>query len=90
MKIEVYTRNNCDYCARLKVELFFRELDWTEYNLEKGDFTAKALKDRLGVPEDQRITMPQVFIDDKSIGGYDDFMKLDIGLLTKGANSVTS
>ena len=69
MKIIIYTQNSCLYCQFAKDE--FRKRDWvyTEYNLS-DDENKVALFERLPKAK----TVPQIWIDDKHIGGYDELM----------------
>ena len=69
MKIIIYTQNSCLYCQFAKDE--FRKRDWvyTEYNLS-DDENKVSLFERLPKAK----TVPQIWIDDKHIGGYDELM----------------
>ena len=69
MKIIIYTQNSCLYCQFAKDE--FKKRDWvyTEYNLS-DDENKVSLFERL--PDAK--TVPQIWIDDKHIGGYDELM----------------
>tara|TARA_Y100000296_G_C5007840_1_gene173556 strand:- start:291 stop:515 length:225 start_codon:yes stop_codon:yes gene_type:complete len=69
MKIIIYTQNSCLYCQFAKDE--FRKRDWvyTEYNLS-DDENKVSLFERLPNAK----TVPQIWIDDKHIGGYDELM----------------
>lgn len=71
--IEVYTTNYCPYCARTKDLLkskgaAFREIDIT---------TDTAVREALVAKSGGRRTVPQVFINGKHIGGFDDLSALD-------------
>ena len=69
MRIIIYTQNSCLYCQFAKDE--FRKRDWvyTEYNLS-DDENKVSLFERLPKAK----TVPQIWIDDKHIGGYDELM----------------
>ncbi len=72
-KIVVYTTNHCPYCRSAKTYLTEKGLAFTEVDLSDKPEELKALKDRTGWK-----TVPQIFIDDKLIGGYTDLVKLDL------------
>ena len=69
MRIIIYTQNSCLYCQFAKDE--FRKRDWvyTEYNLS-DDENKVSLFELLPKAK----TVPQIWIDDKHIGGYDELM----------------
>ena len=69
--IKIYTTNTCGYCNAAKTLLEEHGLDYTEVDLSQ-DHTAKLeLMNKTG----QR-TVPQIFIDDKFIGGYTELKDL--------------
>lgn len=72
MKIEIYTTGFCPYCDRAKNLLTEKGLDYTEHNLDGKKEELMALKERTG----QR-TVPQIFIDDKFIGGFSELSELN-------------
>ena len=67
MRIEIFTGPGCGYCARAKALLDARGLDYTERDVADGDVRAE-FTTRL--PREG--TIPQVFVDDRHIGGYED------------------
>jgi len=72
-KIEIYTKFFCGYCARAKA-LFeskgaaFEEYDITTDGEKRAEMAARA---------PGSYTVPQIFIDDRHIGGSDDLAALD-------------
>ena len=71
-RIVVYTRDWCSYCWRAK-----RLLKRKGYEFEVVDATNNhELRARL-VEKTGQETVPQVFIGDRSVGGYDDIKALD-------------
>lgn len=71
-KIIIYTTNICPYCVRAK-ELFKRKgVHFTEISVENDEPLREELVARTG-----RRTVPQIFINDQSIGGCDDLYALD-------------
>ena len=71
-KIEVYSKEWCPYCAKAKALLRSKQLDYEEI-----DITSDAEGEQAMVARAQRRTVPQIFIDDQSIGGYDDLAQLN-------------
>ena len=72
-KIEIYTSPYCGYCHRAKQVLTRKGADFTEIDVmvdgaKRTEMLARANGSR---------TVPQIFIDDKHIGGCDDLYALD-------------
>jgi glutaredoxin 3 len=72
-KVEIYTRDWCGYCARAKNLLSGRGVEFTEYPID-GDAEAQAAMIARAAG---RTSVPQIFIDDRHIGGCDDLVALD-------------
>ena len=68
--IIIYTQDLCGFCGAAKNEFDKRMWDYTEYNLKEADNKA-SLMERFPKAK----TVPQIWIDDKHIGGYDDLME---------------
>ena len=66
---KIYTRDNCVYCEAAKVLMNKYGLHITEFNLESHPHHRDELK--MLVPN--ATTVPQIFVGQKHIGGYDDF-----------------
>lgn len=72
-KITIYTQEVCPYCDRAKALLKGRGIPYTEIRLDYDDDAAwDALTQRSGMK-----TVPQIFADDRLIGGYTDLAALD-------------
>ena len=69
MRIIIYTQNSCLYCQFAKDEFKKRDWEYTEYNLSDDKNKVSLLK-RLSDAK----TVPQIWIDDKHIGGYNELM----------------
>lgn len=67
MKIEVYSRAYCTSCSTVKTLLSSMGYDYTEYKVEQNTMKAELLQ---RYPDAR--TVPQVFINDERIGGYED------------------
>ena len=72
-KIEIYTKAYCGYCHRAKRLLDEKGVDYVEYDITLGGpKRAEMMQRRPGAG-----TVPQIFIDDKAIGGSDDLAALE-------------
>lgn len=71
-KVEIYTTTYCPYCVRAKGLLDRKGAKYTEVNVEDDDARASMIQRTGGAR-----TVPQIFINDKLIGGSDDLHALD-------------
>ena len=71
-KVEVYSKEWCPYCAKAKSLLKSKNIDYVEI-----DITNDVAHEEEMVERSQRRTVPQIFIQDESIGGYDDLAHLN-------------
>ena len=69
-KIEVYSKEWCPYCKKAKAFLKSKGLDFREYDIKKEN-KMEEMFERTG-----NKTVPQIIINGKSIGGYDDMIFL--------------
>ncbi len=72
-KVEIYTWQYCPFCIRAKSLLEKKNVNFTEYKID-GDEDARTLMIERA---DGRRTLPQIFIDNKGIGGCDDLYALE-------------
>tara|TARA_A100000171_G_scaffold52947_2_gene74495 strand:+ start:439 stop:711 length:273 start_codon:yes stop_codon:yes gene_type:complete len=72
INIVMYTKNICPYCAMAKHLLDEKELSFTEKNAEHADIFEEMM-----LKSEGRRTVPQIFINDKPIGGFDDLNALN-------------
>lgn len=70
-KIIVYSKENCPYCRMAKDLLNAKKLPFEEIRI---DLDPSKLEEMMRLSN--RRTVPQIFIDGKSIGGYDDLAAL--------------
>ncbi|MCB1580418.1 MAG: glutaredoxin 3 [Rhodospirillales bacterium] len=71
--VEIYYWTTCPYCKKARALLDKKGVEYTGYDIT-GDEAARAkMVERTGGPK----TVPQIFIDDKLIGGCDDLHMLD-------------
>jgi len=71
-RIEMYTTPSCPYCVRAKRLLKERGLAYEEIDVATDDALRLEVMKRSG-----RRTVPQIFIDGRSIGGYDELRALE-------------
>ncbi len=72
-KIEVYTTTYCPYCTKAKVLLDSKGATYEEIDVTGDDDARIALVKKSGGMK----TIPQIFIDDKHIGGFSDISALN-------------
>jgi glutaredoxin 3 len=70
-KVVVYSKDNCPYCRMAKDLLSARQIPYEEIRIDLDDSKRDEML-RLS----NRRTVPQIFINDQSIGGYDDLAAL--------------
>ena len=67
--VEIYSKSNCSFCDKAKYYFDQNDITYQEHNVEIPE-TFKILLER----NPNARTMPQIFIDDKLIGGYTDLL----------------
>ena len=72
-KITMYSTQVCPYCVMAERLLTSKGLAITEKNLEDKDPT---LRDEM-IAKTGRRTVPQIFINETHVGGFDDLSALD-------------
>lgn len=72
--VEIYTWSTCPFCLRAKQLLDRKGVSYTEYNID-GDEDARDAMVARGT-NGQR-TVPQIFINDRHIGGSNDLYLLE-------------
>ncbi|MES2729777.1 MAG: glutaredoxin 3 [Pseudomonadota bacterium] len=84
-KIEIYTWSTCPFCIRAKALLASKGVMFIEYDVGADD----ALRAKMVQRANGRTSVPQIFINDKHIGGCDDLHDLDaqgkLNILLEGA-----
>jgi glutaredoxin 3 len=70
-KVVIYSKDQCPYCLMAKELLQSRNITFQEFYVDRDQSKLEEMM-RLS---DKR-TVPQIFINDKSIGGYDDLAAL--------------
>ena len=72
-KVEIYTKFTCGFCFRAKALLEKKNVSFEETDISMGGSKREEMIQRSG----GRMTVPQIFIDDRHIGGSDDLAALD-------------
>lgn len=71
-KVEIYTTQWCPYCHAAKALLDEKGVEYSELDASDPEDRAKMVERARG-----RRTVPQIFIGDTHVGGYDDMAALD-------------
>lgn len=72
-KVEIYTKAFCGYCVRAKALLGRKGIAFEEYDITMGGPKRQEMLDRAP----GSLTVPQIFIDGRHVGGSDDLAALD-------------
>ena len=72
-KVEIYTKMYCGYCYRAKRLLDSKGVEYEEYDITLGGPKRAEMMQR----KPDAMTVPQIFIDDKGIGGSDELAALE-------------
>ena len=73
--IEIYTLSTCPFCTKAKELLRDNYLDYTEHEISDNEM---AMRKKLGelFHISGNVTVPQIVINNKHIGGYSDLKEL--------------
>jgi len=71
LNIEVYSKDWCPYCKKAKAFLKSKGLNFKEIDINEGD-NYELMQERTG-----NKTVPQIIINDQSLGGYDEIIALE-------------
>jgi len=69
--ITLYTTAICPYCVAAKNFLRSKGMDWTEVRIDRDPEARAYMLERA-----RRTSVPQIFVGDTHVGGYDDMMAL--------------
>jgi glutaredoxin 3 len=72
-KVVVYSTAFCPYCVRAKMLLEHKGVSYEEIRVDQDRDRMMEMMQR-----SQRRTVPQIFIDDYHVGGFDDMSALDV------------
>lgn len=73
MHIKIYTKGYCSYCYAAKNLLVKRGLEFEEIPVSGDAVAEQRMRELSG-----RTTVPQIFINDRPIGGYTELVELDM------------
>lgn len=71
-KVEIYSREWCPYCRKAKAFFQSKGISYIEYEIKDEEKRSEMIE-RSGGKE----TVPQIFIDDNHIGGYDNLIEME-------------
>ena len=71
--VVVYSTGWCPYCERAKALLERKGIDFREIKVDEDPTERDAMLKRSG----GRRTVPQIFVGDRHVGGFDDLYALD-------------
>jgi len=71
-KVEIYTRSWCPYCVGARALLQAKNIQYREIDVTSDKGLKQEMAERSG-----RFSVPQIFIDNVHIGGFDDLAGLD-------------
>tara|TARA_Y100000996_G_C22440703_1_gene609673 strand:+ start:367 stop:615 length:249 start_codon:yes stop_codon:yes gene_type:complete len=74
MEAKIYSTKICPYCVRAKMLLEKRNIKYIEYKVDEDSEKYMEMLELSG----GRQSVPQIFLDEKHIGGYDDLVDLDM------------
>ena len=72
-KVEIYTKMTCGVCVRAKRLLEMKKVAFDEIAVDFGGDKRAEMVERAG----GRMTVPQIFINGRHVGGCDDLMALE-------------
>ncbi len=72
-KVEIYVSPWCGYCHRAKRLLDKKGVEYTEFDVTSEPGRRQEMVQRAP----GAVTVPQIFIDDRAIGGCDELFELD-------------
>ncbi len=72
-KIEIYSSSFCPYCVRAKALFKKKELAFVEYNIQAEPERREEMLER----SQGARTVPQIFINDRHVGGCDELYALE-------------
>ena len=72
-KVEIYTKAFCGFCVRAKGLLDTKHVPYEEISVDFGGPKKAEMVERAG----GRMTVPQIFVNGRHIGGCDELMALE-------------
>ena len=72
-KVEIYTKMTCGFCYRAKKLLEMKKVAFEEYAIDLGGARKAEMLER----SNGKMTVPQIFINGRHVGGCDELMALE-------------
>ena len=72
-KVIIYSTRICPYCVRAKNFFEKKNIDYTEIMIDQDPSLITEMVEKSG-----RQSVPQIFIDDYHVGGFDDLIEHDM------------
>lgn len=72
-QVEIYTKAFCPYCARARKLLDDKNVAYQEYEIDMDPAKRAEMIQRAA----GRTTVPQIFVDDRHVGGSDDLAAME-------------
>lgn len=72
MKVIIWSKDQCAFCDQAKRLLESKGIDYEERNINRGPWTKEQLLE--AVP--QARSVPQIFVDDEYVGGFNELREV--------------
>lgn len=72
-KVEIYTKMTCGFCYRAKKLFEMKKVPFEEYSIDLGEARRVEMLER----SNGQMTVPQIFINGRHVGGCDELMALE-------------
>ncbi|MDH5784364.1 MAG: glutaredoxin 3 [Chromatiales bacterium] len=72
--VVLYTTEHCPYCIRARLLLDKKQVDYTDIRIDEEPEKRHEMLARAN----GRTSVPQIFIDDFHVGGFDDMAELNV------------
>lgn len=72
-EIIMYATGDCPYCERARQLFARRGVEYTEIRVDEQPEKRKEMEQRSGAD-----SVPQIFVDGRGIGGFEDMIELDL------------
>lgn len=70
--VTMYSTRFCPYCVRARMLLDSKQVEYTDISVDGQPALRREMTERSG-----RHTVPQIWIGDRHVGGFDDLARLD-------------
>jgi glutaredoxin 3 len=71
--VVMYTTASCPYCIRARLLLDKKGVSYTDIRIDEQPEMRAEMEEKA-----QRSSVPQIFIDDFHVGGFDDMAEMDV------------